>query len=284
MVGLGRGWGLGSGVVFAPDRVLTVAHAVRGDQTTVTFAGGRTASAGVAGLDADRDLAVLAVETQGVEPIAWEPPQSGASIGTPVVALANPGGRGLRATLGYTSAAARSVRGPRGRRVEGAIEHTAPLPRGSSGAPLVDLSGGLLGLNAVRLDGGLILALPADAVTKARAERMARGERPRARRLGLAVAPPRAARRMRRAVGLPERPGVLVRAVEEGSPADAAGIARGDLVVAAAGREVAGIDALHAALDSTEEGGELRMSLVRGADEREVVVRFEDGDGEASAG
>ena len=284
VVGLGRGWGVGSGVVFAPDRVLTVAHAVRGEETTVTFEGRRTAAAEVAGVDADRDLAVLAVETEDAEPVAWEPAGSGVPIGAPVVALGNPGGRGLRATLGYASSGARSVRGPRGRRVEGAIEHTAPLPRGSSGGPLVDLSGRLLGLNAVRLDGGLILALPADAVTKTRVDGMARGQRPRTRRLGLAVAPPRAARRMRRAVGLPERPGVLVRAVEEGSPADVAGVARGDLVVAAGGDTVDGIDALHRALDAVDEGGELKLSLVRGTDERDVTVSFEDRGTGAAAG
>ena len=148
-----------------------------------------------------------------------------------MLALANPGGRGLRVTLGFVSAAGRRFRLPRGRRIEGAVEHTAPLPRGSSGGPLVDTSGGLLGINAVRLDGGLILALPASAEIKRRAVALAGGETPERRRLGVAVAPPRVARRMRRAVGLPEHDGLLVRAVESGSPADAAGVERGDLIV-----------------------------------------------------
>ena len=145
------------------------------------------------------------------------------AIGHRVFALANPAGRGLRVTPGFVSSTARSFRGPRGRRIAGAIEHTAPLPRGSSGGPLVDYDGRLLGINSVRVDGGLILAMPADATLRERVDALGRGETPKRVRLGVAIAPPRVARRLRRAVGLPERDGVLVRAVEEGSPADAPG-------------------------------------------------------------
>ena len=70
----------------------------------------------------------------------------------------------------------------------------------------------------------------------------------------MAIAPPRVARRLRRAVGLPERDGLLVRAVEDGSPGGEAGIERGDLIVAAAGNATAGVDALYAALDARPGG------------------------------
>ena len=128
--------------------------------------------------------------------------------------------------------AGRRFRGPRGRRVEGAIEHSAPLPRGSSGGPLVDAEGRLLGVNSIRLEGGLILAVPATAAIRDRLLGLAGGETAAPPRLGVAVAPPRVARRMRRAVGLPERAGLLVRGVEEDSPADHAGIQKGDLLAA----------------------------------------------------
>src|SRR5688572_11333042 len=167
VVGLGRGWGRGSGVVIAPGQVLTVAHVLRGDEVAVTFADGRTAEGRVAGSDPDLDVAVIAVDTGDVAAPAWEPADPPAA-GTPVLALANPGGRGLRTTFGLVTATGRGFRGPRGRRVAGSIEHTAPLPRGSSGGPLVDTDGNLLGLNAVRRDGGFILALPADAALRRR--------------------------------------------------------------------------------------------------------------------
>ena len=136
-----------------------------------------------------------------------------------MLALGNPGGRGLRVTPGFVSSTARSFRGPRGRRIAGAIEHTAPLPRGSSGGPLIDPEGRLLGINSVRVDGGLILAIPADARCVSASRRWHAARQPKRARLGVAIAPPRVARRLRRAVGLPERDGVLVRAVEDGSPA-----------------------------------------------------------------
>jgi serine protease Do len=280
VVGLGRGWGLGSGVVVADGRVLTNAHNVRRDEPTVSFADGRRESGRVAGVDADHDVAVIEVETGGAPAVEWA--DAVPALGTAVVALANPGGRGLRATLGFVSAAERSFRGPRGRRIAGAIEHTAALPRGSAGGPLADPDGRLLGINTIRLEGGLILALPADPALRERVESLGRGEASRTPRLGVAVAPPRVARRMRRAVGLPEREGLLVRAVEDGSPAARAGLQRGDLIVAAAGQDVDGVDSLYAALDAAA-GGTLDIVVLRGTDEREVSVAFDDGPSEEAA-
>src|SRR5215213_6967004 len=234
VVGLGRGWGRGSGVVIGDGQVLTCAHVLRGDEVAVTFGDGRTEHGRVAGADADLDLAVVAVETGDGEPVAWEPARVDAvAIGEPVFALADPSGRGLRVTFGLVSATGRSFRGPGGRRVGGSIEHSAPLPRGSSGGPLVDPEGRLLGLNAVRREGGLILAVPADAAVRARASALARGEAAGRPRLGVALAPSRHARRLRSAVGLPERDGLLVRGIVPDSPAERAGLQRGDLLVSA---------------------------------------------------
>jgi serine protease Do len=275
VVGLGRGWGHGSGVVIADGHVLTSAHNLRRDEVTISFADGRRETATVAGVDTDNDLAVLAVDTGDAPPISWEPADGELGIGAPVIALANPGGRGLRATLGFVSSGGRSFRGPRGRRIRGAIEHTAPLPRGSSGGPLVDPAGNLLGINSIRLDGGLIIAVPAGGAVKERILGVARGESVSPHRLGVAIAPPRVARRLRSAVGLPERDGLLVRAVEDGSPGAEAGIEPGDLIVATGGTPTAGVEALYTALDAIPAGGgDLELTLVRGTDERTVTATF----------
>jgi serine protease Do len=271
VAGLGRGWGRGSGVVVAPGIVVTNAHVLRGEEVAVTLGGAEAVHGRVAGADLDLDLAVIAADTGDIEPVAWEPEAvAEAGIGTPVVALADPGGRGLRATFGLVSSAGRAFRGPRGRRIAGSIEHSAPLPRGSSGGPLVDVRGRLLGFNTVRLEGGLILALPADAALRARVDALSRGEATQRPRLGVALAPPRASRRMRAAVGLPERDGLLVRAVQEDSPAAKAGVARGDLLVAVEGRQLGGVDDLFDALETAS--GALALTVVRGTEERELPV------------
>jgi serine protease Do len=269
VVGLGRGWGRGSGVVVAPGQVLTVAHVLRGDELAVTFADGDVREGRVLGADADLDVAVIGVDTGDAPAVAWDPGET-PGAGAPVFGLANPGGRGLRTTFGMVSATGRGFRGPRGRRVAGSIEHTAPLPRGSSGGPLVDAQGSLLGLNAVRRDGGFILALPADAALRRRVDELARGEAAERPRLGVALAPPRVARRMRAAVGLDPRDGLLVRQVVDGSPAAHAGLQRGDLLVRAGERGLASMDDLFDALDGA--GDTLALRLVRGTEERDVEV------------
>ncbi|HEY1517901.1 MAG TPA: S1C family serine protease [Solirubrobacteraceae bacterium] len=273
VIGLGQGWGRGSGVVIGPNQVLTNAHNLRGEEVTVTFLDGRREAGRVLASDQDLDVAVIEADTAGIEPIEWSDElEDSVPIGRSVLALANPGGRGLRVTPGFVSSTERSFRGPRGRRIRGAIEHTAPLPRGSSGGPLIDGAGRLLGINSVRADGGLILALPADRATRERVEQLARGESPNRAHLGVAIAPPRVARRLRRAVGLPERDGILIRAVERGTAADRAGLERGDLIVAVAGKELDRIEVLYEALDAAQAGSQLELTIVRGADERTVPV------------
>jgi S1-C subfamily serine protease len=271
VVGLGRGWGRGSGVIYESGHVLTCAHVLRGEEVAVTFRDGRTEHGRVTGADTDLDLAVIAVETGDSPAVAWEPDAVAATdLGAPVLALADPGGRGLRTTFGLVSATDRSFRGPGGRRIGGSIEHTAPLPRGSSGGPLVDTSGRLLGLNAVRREGGLILAVPADPAVRARVDALARGEAAGRPRLGVALAPPRHSRRMRAAVGLPDRDGLLVRGVLDDSPAARAGLRRGDLLVGAGGRALATPDDLFDALDAAT--GTLTVAYVRGTEEHEAAI------------
>jgi serine protease Do len=86
------------------------------------------------------------------------------------------------------------------------------------------------------------------------------------------------ARRLRRAVGLPERDGLLVRGVDDGSPAAAGGLQTGDLIVTANGTEVRNADDLWAVLDALggDEADVVELGVVRGADELTIEVRFED--------
>src|SRR5687768_1847477 len=267
VVGIGNRWRGGSGVVIGENRILTNAHNLHGDEVTVTFTDGRSADATVAGVDADGDLALLEAPTEGAT--AFEHGTDAPGVGTPVVALGNPNGHGPRVTFGFVSGTGRSFRGPRGRRVAGAVEHTAPLMPGSSGGPVVGLDGQLLGINTNRLGNGFYLAIAADAALRDRVSGLGRGESPQRRRLGVGLAPSHVARRLRRAVGLPERDGLLVREVEDDSPASKAGIAEGDLIVAVNDKPITDGDELFDALGGS---GDLKITLVRGADEQTVTV------------
>ncbi|HEV2372270.1 MAG TPA: S1C family serine protease [Streptosporangiaceae bacterium] len=273
VVGIGQRWGSGSGVVLGEGRVLTNAHNVRGEQVTVTFADGRTVEGSVTGHDVDNDLAVIDVDTAGAPALTWASNAS-AEIGMPVFALANPGGLGLRVTFGFVSGKDRTFRGPRGRRITGSLEHTAPLLPGSSGGPVLDAGGQLLGINTNRLGEGFYLAIPADEALRDRADGLARGESTASPRLGVGIAPGHVARRLRRAVGLPETEGLLIRDVADESPAARAGLAQGDLIVTAAGQPIRTPDDLFDALKAARGGIELK--IVRGAEERTVQVTFAD--------
>jgi serine protease Do len=259
----------GSGIVIGDGRVLTNAHNIRGDEVTVTFADGRSIRGSVAGIDVDGDLAVINVDTAGAAALTWA---EGDRVATGTVvfgASASPNG-GTRVTFGTISGIAREFRGPGGRRIAGSVEHTAPMASGSSGGPLLDASGHLLGLNTNRLGEGFYLALPADASLRARVDALGRGESVDRPRLGIAIAPSHVARRLRRSVGLPERDGLLVRGVEDDSPAARAGIVQGDLIVEVAGASVTDADGLVEAVAAATVPYEVR--IVRGTEERTVTV------------
>ena len=262
------GWRGANGVVIGAGQVLTNAHNVHRGPVTARFADGRTAEATVAGIDGDGDIAVLTVDTADAPALPWTdgaPP----AIGTPVFAVTGTDS-GPRVTFGLVSGVARSFRGPRGRRIAGSIEHTAPMARGSSGSALVDAAGRLLALNTNRLEGGLYLALPTDTALRARCAALGQGETPAAPRLGIGIAPSWAARRMRHAVGLPELDGLLVRDVDPDGNAARAGIATGDLIIAAGGTPVADADDLADVLATAT--GTVELTIVRGVEERAVPV------------
>jgi S1-C subfamily serine protease len=270
VVSIGR-HGRGSGFVVAPGRVLTNAHNLRDRTTSVRFADGRSAQGSVTGSDVDGDLVVLDVDTADAPALEWSDTSS--EPGTVVVAV-TAGRHQPRAAWGQVTAADRGFRGPRGRPIAGAIEHTAPSAAGSSGAPVLDGDGRVVGINTHRLDHGFYLARAADARLRDTVTAMVEGRRFERLHLGVALAPAHVAARLRRSVGLPERDGLLVRSVVDDSPAAAAGIQEGDLLVRAGDRELHTHDDLFEALGTVEPGGQMTLGVVRGAEERDVTVDF----------
>jgi serine protease Do len=275
VVGLRAGSRGGSGVVVGPGVAVTLARNIGREQLKIAVGGGDL-DARVAGVDPAVDLAVLEFPApDGVAELSWAA-DGALAIGDEVFAAADPSGRGLRVTAGAVSGAPYALRGPGGRLIEGAIEHTAPLPRGSGGGPLVDADGRILGLNAIRRGEGLIVAWPAAAL-RDRVAALASGEAGEPLRLGVALVDSRHARRLRAAVGLEPVEGLLVRAVEDRSAADRAGVLRGDVIVAVDGTDVSNADGLYAALDAARDGSDLALSLVRGSERVELTAQLRRG-------
>jgi serine protease Do len=272
VVRIGRGPGRGSGVVTAPGVVVTNAHNLRGATTTVTFVDGRRATGTVAGVDGHGDLAAVTVDTAGAPAVERIGGGASPAVGQAVLGLGAVPGGGTRVTVGWVSAIGQSFRGPGGQLIADGVEHTAPLAPGSSGGPLLDGRGRLLAVNTHRLGDGFYLAVPATAELEARVAVLAAGSPPSRPRLGVVVVPSHAARRLRAAVGLPEREGVLLRGVSEASPAAGAGLRRGDLIVAVDGRAVASGDDLVAALGEAGAGATVTLRVVRQLEEIDVEV------------
>jgi serine protease Do len=270
VVRVGQAGGRGCGLVIGDGLVVTNAHNLRGDEVTITFADGRQQVGSAVGVDLDGDLVVVRVDTAGAPAARWA--DVAPVTGQVVFGITRTPVGGDRVSFGLVSGTERAFRGPRGRRIKGSLEHTAPLPRGSSGSPVVDATGAVVGINTNRLGEGYYLAIPADAELRARLDTLAAGQSRTRRRLGVGLAPAHVARALRRSVGLPERDGLLVRAVEDASPASEAGVQEGDLIAAAGGVPVTSVDDLYDALDRA--GDELVLHLVRGVDELDVTVRL----------
>jgi serine protease Do len=262
--------GRGAGMIIHPGAIATNAHNLRGESAEVAFADGSTTTARLLGIDRDGDLAVLAADTGDRPAVTWADSQPG--LGEVVVAIGAPRHGPSRVAAGFVSAADRRFRGPGGRPLTG-LEHTAPIGRGASGGPLVDAAGAVVAIDTHRLGDGTYLAVPVTDVLRERLTALQAGASPRRRRVGIAVTPARASARLRAAVGLSDRPGVLVREVEEGSPAQTAGLREGDLITGADGTDVASHDDLLLAIDRASTT--LQLQVVRGEDEREVSIALD---------
>jgi S1-C subfamily serine protease len=190
-----------------------------------------------------------------------------------VVAIGSPLGFQTTVTAGVVSALGRALRSESGRLIDNVIQTDAALNPGNSGGPLVNSRGEVVGVNtAIILPAqGICFAIPSNTAKHVAGE-LIRAGRVRRAYLGFGGQDVRIHPVTRAQHKLEHENGVLVVAVEKGSPAVRSGVERGDLIVAYAGEAVAGIDDLHRLLTETEIGKQTYLDLVRGTDRLNLLV------------
>jgi serine protease Do len=260
---------LGSGVIVSPDGyVLTNNHVVeRGARLRVGLLDGRELLAKVVGTDPSSDLAVLKLETKEKVPFTTMGRSDDLLIGETVIAIGNPFGLAHTVTTGVVSAVHRSFKAGE-RTLFDFIQTDASINPGNSGGPLLDIDGRLVGVNTAILgerSAGIGFAIPIDRARRIAEDLIAHGE-VREGYLGIAVRdlPPKD-NRLDGASG-----GVVVSAVDPGSPGDRAGLRKGDRVEAVDGAPLQGAEEFRFRVRDLPIGGAAKLELLRG--ERRVSL------------
>ncbi|KEF43004.1 MAG: serine protease [Cyanobium sp. CACIAM 14] len=277
--------GQGSGVIIDGRRrlVLTNAHVVDSvDAVTVTMADGRQLDGVVVGTDPVTDLAVVRVPGKGDLSAAPLGDSEALEVGDWAIALGSPYGLERTVTLGIVSSLHRDINslGFADKRLD-LIQTDAAINPGNSGGPLVNADGEVIGINTLVRSGpgaGLGFAIPINLARRV-ADQLGEGGTVVHPYLGLQLVPltARVARDNNRdpdaLLQLPERDGALVQRVLPESPAEAAGLHRGDLVVAIADQPVNTPSALLQQVERAQVGQPLPLRVVRGQRELQLSIR-----------
>jgi S1-C subfamily serine protease len=283
--------GSGSGFIWDDEgHVVTNFHVIQGaSEATVRLADGRDYRAGLAGVSPAHDIAVLRI---GVDFKRPPPVPLGTSrdlkVGQKVFAIGNPFGLDWTLTTGIVSALDRSLPSDTGQTIEHLIQTDAAINPGSSGGPLLDSAGRLIGINTAIFSTtgesvGIGFAVPVDTVNRVVPELIRQG---RYVRPVLGIDIDEALNRRLKAMMRIE--GVFVLRVAPGSAAEAAGLrgARvgdegsfvpGDVIVGVAGRRITGVGELLGRLDEYRAGEPVALNVLRDGGEIEVVAILQPG-------
>jgi S1-C subfamily serine protease len=255
-----------SGLLYAADLVLTASHGVeREEDIQILLPDGSETSAVLAGRDPGTDLALLRLPG-AVQVAAAQPAAQGARVGMLVAAVGRPSREGIQASLGMINAAGSGLRTQGGVLAQYLVTDAVPLP-GFSGGPLVDLAGGILGVNTSGLARGAALVIPAGAAWQAAATQAQYGH---VRRGYLGI--------RSQVVELPagalagQTTGLLVVGVEPDGPAGGA-LMVGDIITGLDGQPVADHDDLLARLSGEVVGKEAAVAVLRGGQPQVIAIR-----------
>jgi S1-C subfamily serine protease len=270
--------GSGSGFIFTPDGfALTNSHVVHGaNQIDVTLSDGRRHSAYLIGEDPDTDLAVIRVEAPLLNHTELGDSHR-IRVGQLAIAVGNPYGFQCTVTAGVISALGRSLRSTSGRLIDNVIQTDAALNPGNSGGPLVNSRGEVIGVNTaiIRSAQGICFAIGINTA-KFIAGRLIKDGKIRRGFLGISGQNVELPRRVVRFHDLDTESGILVVAVEPGSPAQRASLAEGDVIIGYGDLTVRDIDDLHRLLVEEKVGITMALTFLRRGEKRTISVIAEE--------
>jgi S1-C subfamily serine protease len=271
--------GAGSGFLFTPDGyMLTNSHVVRAGQAKlpdaaarlkygVLLSDSREFTARWVGDDPDTDLAILQIDGLSKGDLAHASLGSAAYLrrGEIAIAIGNPLGFEQTVTSGIVSALGRSMRTSTGRLIPNVIQTDAALNPGSSGGPLLNARGEVIGVNTAIIRGAqaICFAVAIDIAAWVIPQLLQHG-RVRRSNLGVGGSTMPLHRRVILAHGLTQANGVRIQSIESGSPADHAGLRAGDVIVGLDGIVIDSVDRLHQTLDSSRIQHDCVVKLLRG--------------------
>jgi S1-C subfamily serine protease len=271
----GQRSGAGSGFLFTPDGyLLTNSHVVRAGrpqrsadaQLNASFIDGREFTAWWVGDDPDTDLAVLQIDgvSRGALAHAVLGQSGEVRRGEIAIAIGNPMGFEHTVTAGIVSALGRSMRASTGRLIPDVIQTDASLNPGNSGGPLLNSRGEVIGVNTAIIAGAqaICFAVAIDIAAWVIPQLIGHGQVRRGY-LGVGGSTVALDRRIVVAYGLEQSAGVRLLSVESGSPADAAGLKPGDIVIGLDGVTVDTVDKLHQTLGVERVGRDCVMKVLR---------------------
>jgi S1-C subfamily serine protease len=270
--------GSGSGFIFTPDGfALTNSHVVQGaGQIDITLSDGRRHSAHLIGEDPDTDLAVIRVEAPLLNHTELGDSHR-IHVGQLAIAVGNPYGFQCTVTAGVISALGRSLRSTSGRLIDNVIQTDAALNPGNSGGPLVNSRGEVIGVNTaiIRLAQGICFAIGINTA-KFIAGQLIKDGKIRRGFLGISGQNVELPRRVVRFHDLDTESGILVVAVEPGSPAQRASLAEGDVIIGYGDQTVRDIDDLHRLLVEEKVGIPMALTFLRRGEKRTISVSAEE--------
>ena len=273
---------LGSGFIIDRDGfIITNNHVVeKADEIKVKLSDGREFSARVVGRDTKTDLALIKVSSPFKQlPVLPLGDSDKMRVGDWVLAVGNPFGLEHTVTQGIISATGRVIgSGP----YDNFLQTDAPINPGNSGGPLINMQGEVIGINTAIIQGGqgIGFAIPSNLAKSVSSQIKEKGKVTRG---WLGVSIQSVTPELAQSLGLKEPKGALVSSVMTNSPASAAGIHAGDVIVSCYGREVASASDLPRIVAEAPVGKEIAMTVVRDGSERPLRVTLRDSAEAASA-